>query len=111
MKIYSGGYGNGTTFVSPGAHHPENSEWMSVGEEGGRAVRKPIQFTVQFKAGVAEVPDSLGRYMIDQKLAKSSPLILIEPPTVQAIEDLKPKYAKPISVGRPMGDVLRQSAA
>jgi hypothetical protein len=111
MKIYSGGYGNGIVFVSPGAHYPNNSDWMSVGEADGKTIRKPIQFTVQFKAGVAEVPDSLGEYMIAQKLARGSPIVLITPPTILAADDLKPHYAKPIPVGRPMGEVLRQSAA
>ena len=84
---------------------------MSVGESDGKTVRKAIQFTVKFTAGVAEVPDSLGEYMIAQKLARSSPIVLVEPSTILSADALKPKYARPISVGRPMRDVLNQSAA
>lgn len=110
MKIYSGtGYGNGIIFVTPGAHYPTNSDWISVlQDDQGRTIRKAIQLTVQFKNGVAEVEDSLGEYMIAQKLARSSPVILLTPPNLLAIDDLKPKYAKPIPVGRPLRETMNQ---
>lgn len=57
-----------TVFVSPGAHHPEVSDWM----EGGA----PKMFQVQFRDGAAEVPKNLGEYMIRQSLARRTPLIL-----------------------------------
>jgi hypothetical protein len=105
MKIYScTGYGNGAVFVTPGTHYPTNTDWMSEGEDGKR---KPIQFTVQFRAGVTDVPESLGRYMIAQKLAYASPQKIAAPSTLQAFEDLIPKYRTPIAVGRPLFEVSR----
>jgi hypothetical protein len=55
-------------YVQPGREFP-NSDWLDA--EGA-----PRMFTVEFSAGVAEVPDNLGQYMIDRELAQSSPLIL-----------------------------------
>lgn len=46
----------------------ENSDWMD-GEE-------PKLFTIEFVHGRAEVPDNLGRYMIDNGLARMSPILL-----------------------------------
>ena len=57
-----------TVFVQPGREFP-NSDWL---DEAGA----PRMFAVEFRAGVAEVPDNLGQYMIDRELAQGSPLIL-----------------------------------
>jgi hypothetical protein len=112
MKVYSGtGYGNGTMFVTPGTHYPENSDWVMVTQgDDGKTVRRPIQFSVPFRNGVAEVPESLGKYMIDRQMAKRSPVIIATPPAIKAMQDIAlPHYAKPIAVGRPMNDVLNQA--
>lgn len=72
MKVYQPGTtGKRTLFVQPGVHSPV-SDWL---EEHG----KPRLFAVEFKEGEATVDDQLGQYMIDQGLAKSSPIILLEP--------------------------------
>jgi hypothetical protein len=104
MKVYSTtGYGFGTIFATPGAHHPENGAWVKQSQgEGGRTIREPIQFTVKFENGVAEVDDQLGQYLIDRKAASRSPLVLPTPLTQKALEDTRPKYAKPIEVGKPL---------
>ncbi len=101
MKIYSQSmYGNGMIFVTPGKDHPETSEWVRVDRDAdGRETRTPIQFAVQFKAGMAVVPSSLGRYMIAHKLASASPLVVPEPPLLVRAEPMR--YAKPIAVGEP----------
>lgn len=36
----------------------------------------PVQFTVEFKFGRAEVPDDIGKYMVARKLAKRTQLLL-----------------------------------
>ena len=56
-----------TLFVQPGADHPI-SDWIADG--------KPRLFPVAFILGRADVPDNLGRYLIDQGYARSSPLLL-----------------------------------
>ena len=71
MKVYNHySYGNGTVFVSPGAHHPETADWVDP------KTKVPIMFTVKFKNGIAEVDDNMGRYLVKQKLAQASPVIL-----------------------------------
>ena len=103
MKIYSGSmYGRGTIFVTPGVDHPENSDWVKVTRnEDGKELREPIQFAVKFNHGMAEVDDGLGRYMIDKKLAKRSPVELPADPVIVAAQTTR--YATPIPVGRPLG--------
>lgn len=57
-------------FVQPAAT-PQGrgvSEWM----DGG----KPRLFTVEFLGGRADVPDNLGRYLVDAGLARPSPILL-----------------------------------
>ena len=54
--------------VQPGREFP-NSDWLD-------AQGAPRMFTVEFRAGCAEVPDNLGQYMIDKGMAAQSPLIL-----------------------------------
>ena len=70
MKIYNyGSHGAGTVFVSPGTHHPENSNWVD------EKTRAPKMFTVRFRDGVADVDTGIAMYMVARKLAKSSPII------------------------------------
>jgi hypothetical protein len=103
MKVYSDSmYGRGTIFVTPGNEHPENSEWVRVThDDDGREVRQALQLAVTFKAGMAEVSDGLGRYLINHKLAKRSPLIIPEP-LEQRILSAPILYQTPIAVGRPL---------
>lgn len=69
MKIYlPGSRGVHTIYVRPGVEH-KNSDFL-------KADGTPEQFAVVFREGVAEVPDNLGRYMIDSELAARSPLLL-----------------------------------
>jgi hypothetical protein len=80
LKVYNHSmHGRGTIFVTPGREHEENSDWIKVSRDpDGREIREPIMFTVRFADGVAEVPDSLGAYMIKKGLARKSPIILSE---------------------------------
>jgi hypothetical protein len=62
-----------TMYLCPGAD-PEikgekPSDWFNDKNE-------PISFTVVFKAGRAEVDDTVGRYMIERGLAKKTRLII-----------------------------------
>jgi hypothetical protein len=65
-----------TMYLCPGAD-PElkgekPSEWFNDKNEA-------INFTVEFKAGRAEVsPDSVGKYLLERGLAKKTKLILPE---------------------------------
>lgn len=54
--------------VQPGREFP-TAEWMDV--DG-----KPRLLRVEFRAGAADVPDNLARYLIDHDLAARSPLVL-----------------------------------
>ncbi len=56
-------------YVMPGVFAPDVSSFFHP------TTKKPIQFTVVFKYGVAEVKDSLGRYLVDQGLARKTKLI------------------------------------
>lgn len=102
MKVYSKAmYGRGTIFVTPGKDHPETSDWLKESQDDeGRTVRSPIQYTVTFARGEAEVEDQLGEYMIAKRLATSYPQRIILPASEQI--QLGPKYATPILVGRPL---------
>lgn len=73
MKIYlKAGRRDHRMYVAPGADDPSNSEWI----EPDGAVR---QIKVDFVAGAAEVPDSLGRWMLAQKMVQRHPSTLIIP--------------------------------
>ena len=54
--------------IQPGIQFPGCSDFFEKG--------KPRLFDVTFKYGRAEVPDNLGRYLIDQGLAQETQLIL-----------------------------------
>lgn len=70
MKIYRKHVGEKhRVFVQPGNDFPDNTDF--VDGEG-----KPKMFTVEFVNGVAEVADNLGRYMVDNKLARSHQFML-----------------------------------
>lgn len=64
-----------TLIVCPGQEFPNVSEWRD-------AQGKPLTLTVEFRGGVARVPDNLGQYLLDKGLAQSSPILL--PPSVSA---------------------------
>lgn len=71
MKVYlPGSRGKHTVYVQPGKQYPA-SQFLNA---DGTATL----FTVVFKDGAAEVSRSLGRYMIDEKIAHRSPIILSE---------------------------------
>jgi hypothetical protein len=69
MKVYRQEKGPFNLFVSPNNDGASNQDWMDA--EG-----KPKLIQVSFKDGVAEVPNDLGRYMIDRKLANKTAIIL-----------------------------------
>jgi hypothetical protein len=58
-----------TLIVCPGAEFKNVSDWKD-------AAGKPATFTVEFKYGVADVTDQLGKYLLDKGLAKRSQIIL-----------------------------------
>jgi hypothetical protein len=60
--------GTHVVYVEPGREH-DVSEWKN--QEG-----KPIQIKVEFKHGKADVPNNLGEYLLANKLAERSRLIL-----------------------------------
>ncbi|MCP3017540.1 hypothetical protein [Cupriavidus basilensis] len=74
MKVYRpGSRGKHTLMVAPGVSHP-----ISDFVEGKGKDRKPKQFNVVFVEGVAEVSENLGRYLLNNDLAKRSPIIVPE---------------------------------
>src|ERR1700733_4513760 len=102
MQVYSEvGYGNGTIFVTPGVHHPENKDWVVLGQsESGADVFRPVMLTVKFKDGAAEVPDALGKYLVAEGLAKFSAVQVAVAVGQAAFDKLaKIVYSKPIAVG------------
>src|ERR1700728_3670773 len=102
VKVFTASmYGRGTIFLSPGREHPDVPGWTQTShDDDGRTFREPIQFAVKFEGGMAEVDDTLGRYLIKRRLASARPVPLPRPPPCEAsVEDLRPRYARPISVG------------
>lgn len=83
MKVYAAGQrqaqGVQTLHISPAAHIGGSAacpvDWF--GEDG-----EPLQITVTFRDGEAEVDDQIGRYLLAYKLAKKTKLIL--PPSLLA---------------------------
>lgn len=59
----------------PGNVHPETSDF--IGADG-----KPVLMTIEFKDGVADVPDNLGRFLVDTDAAKSGPIVLLDFPAL-----------------------------
>lgn len=75
MKVYNQ-WARGkvnTLLVSPGAEHPENSDWNTTTVIKGETVRVPKSFSVRFVKGVAEVDPQIGKYLIDKKMANKTP--------------------------------------
>jgi hypothetical protein len=59
-------------YIKPGFEVPDGaSDWYE-----DEAKTKPIQFQVIFENGRAEVPDSVGKWLLAQGMAKKSRLIL-----------------------------------
>nr|WP_199065100.1 hypothetical protein [Chromobacterium sp. ASV5] len=71
MIIYHPVTRDRTTHVicQPGNEHPVSDFFDKDG--------KPSVFVVEFKYGRAEVPDNLGRYLIDEGLAQESAILLV----------------------------------
>jgi hypothetical protein len=63
-------------YATPGAAHPETTDFLD-------ANGKPVTMTIEFKDGVAEVPDNLGRFLIDTGVAKGSPIITLSFPELR----------------------------
>lgn len=107
MKVFNhGGNGRGTIIVAPGKDHPETSDWIKVGRDAlGRETREPVQIAVKFENGCADVPDNLGRYIIDQGLARKSRLIV---PEKRVAATNAPPRRGPIAVGRELNEVLQR---
>jgi len=71
MFVYIPEYSDKRThgmFVQP-ANDAQSSEWV---EKDGRHK----MYHVVFEYGRADVPDSLGQYMLDRGMAKRSPIII-----------------------------------
>ena len=74
MRVYHPTNRDHTLLVMPAAD-PRGiaagiaADWL--GEDG-----EPILFMIDFKGGIAEVSDSVGRYLIETKQAKATALIV-----------------------------------
>jgi hypothetical protein len=67
-----------TVIVSPAGEHKNVQDWRD-------ANGNPKTFHVVFRRGMAEVDERLGRYMIDQGVAKSSPIIVADARTIEPV--------------------------
>lgn len=73
MRVYATGFRAFNVpvthvYVTPGAsREADPADWW-MGEQ-------PVMFDVEFKFGVAEVADELGKYMLDKKIAGKSKII------------------------------------
>jgi hypothetical protein len=75
MKVYYHGKSpKHKLYVQPGVDHPEISDFMEAPDNNG--VARPKLFEVFFNNHVATVIDSLGKYLLDKKLASKNKLIL-----------------------------------
>lgn len=80
MKVYySGGFRDHQAFVTPardpiGIKGGVDSSWL---EDDGET---PKMLVVNFRGGIAEVPDALGKYLVASGMAKRSGLGLKHPP-------------------------------
>lgn len=74
MKVYYHGRNpNHRLYVQPGVNHPEISDFMEYPDKNG--VAKPKLFEVIFENYKADVPDSLGKYLISNKFASKSQIV------------------------------------
>ena len=78
MKIYHPMGSNMMVMVTPGAFHPDVSDWK---DELGNALR----FDVKFRDGVAEVDDKLGKWMIEHGHAHRTGLRRITNKLIRAV--------------------------
>lgn len=73
MKLYLPTAANNPVMrlhLCPGKDHPETTDFLD--SEG-----KPLQIVITFKYGVAEnIPDAVGKYMLDQKMASRSRILM-----------------------------------
>ncbi len=75
MKVYYNGKSQKhRLYVQPGVDHPEINEFMGSPDPQGVSI--PKLFEVFFDNHVATVIDSLGKYLLDKKLASKTKLIL-----------------------------------
>lgn len=61
-----------TKFICPGAHMAGREcphDWFD-------ATGKPVEFQIEFVGGAAEVPDTIGKYLVSTGQAQKSRLIL-----------------------------------
>lgn len=77
MKIFlpAARVGAHTMYVAPAAEDPSAGvpEWWTVKDNGDRV---PLSMPVRFVNGMAEVPDNLGRFLINRGHArKTRPLL------------------------------------
>ena len=109
MKIYNhSGYGHASIICSPGNDDPvdpQREEWHELVPTPEGRIRKVRSICVKFAGGVAEVSDALGEYMVAQGYAgREPPDAPIMAPAAREHEwndDGRPRYAKPIEVGKP----------
>lgn len=113
MTIYSASmYGRGTIFVSPGRAFPQVEDWCKRAEDpndGFNVSTTYANYAVRFADGAATVESRLGEFLIAEGLAHRAPQ-LATPLPATAWEDTaatlenggRPRYAKPIAVGRPL---------
>lgn len=81
MKIYlKTGRRNHLMFITPGTEPEASSEWKNA--DGANK-----QFTVRFVNGMADVPRSIGVFLIHKKVAQSSPIILPEMETKMIVQE------------------------
>ncbi|WP_024516836.1 hypothetical protein [Bradyrhizobium sp. Tv2a-2] len=72
MKVYSRGSNpTSTLYICPAADTTGEvpAEWVDDNNS-------PLQFTIEFRHGAAEVPDPIGKYLIARGYAKKTKLIL-----------------------------------
>lgn len=70
MRVYQPGKkGRQTHYIQPGHEFP-TSYFL---DENGKAKL----FAIKFIEGMAEVDTPIGEYMIDKKIARSSPILLL----------------------------------
>ncbi len=67
-----------TVIVSPAVKAKNVLDWRNSGGN-------PKTFHVVFRRGMAEVDSNLGQYMIDEGIAKSSPIVIADAPTIEAV--------------------------
>lgn len=67
MKVYLENAVHQTLMVTPGAQHPDVSDWKDA---KGNAIR----YDIKFVNGVASVDEKMGKYLIEMGLANRTAL-------------------------------------